>query len=205
MSYREMLTKLLSTIFFFYKYITTPRDYSVISEELEYTIDHDTSYMVEDDFWLKESKDWEDGILDEYYVDVTGKQFRHTIIPQNVKNIILRVKYYFNGKRYTAISNDINFKPGQNEDAAMHFSIPLSSAWIVDHDDKPMRDITEKVKRYSGPRNDFHGQKVPLEHFLFYEKDVLKDRFPKIILSSTIGMKKTLSTLDDFTTNLQIP
>jgi hypothetical protein len=200
-----MLTKLLSTIFFFYKYITTPRDYSVVSEELEYTIDHDMSYMVEDDFWLEESKDWEDGILDEYYVDVTGKQFRHTIVPQNVKNIILRVKYYFNGKRYTAISNDINFKPGQNEDTAMHFSIPLSSAWIVDHDDKPMRDITEKVKRYSGPRNDFHGQKVPLKDFLFYEKDVLKDRFPKIILSNTLGMKKTLSTLDDFTTNLQIP
>lgn len=200
-----MLTKLLSTIFFFYKYITTPRDYSVISEELEYTIDHDMSYMVEDDFWLNESKDWEDGILDEYYVDVTGKQFRHTIVPQNVKNIILRVKYYFNGKRYTAISNDINFKPGQNEDTAMHFSIPLSSAWIVDHDDKPMRDITEKVKRYSGPRNDFHGQKVPLKDFLFYEKDVLKDRFPKIILSNTLGMKKTLSTLDDFTTNLQLP
>jgi hypothetical protein len=205
MSYREMLTKLLSTIFFFYKYITTPRDYSVVSEELEYTIDHDMSYMVEDDFWLKESKDWEDGILGEYYVDVTGKQFRHTIVPQNVKNIILRVKYYFNGKRYTAISNDINFKPGQNEDTAMHFSIPLSSAWIVDHDDKPMRDITEKVKRYSGPRNDFHGQKVPLKDFLFYEKDVLKDRFPKIVLSNTLGMKKTLSTLDDFTTNLQIP
>jgi len=205
MSYREMLTKLLSTIFFFYKYITTPRDYSVVSEELEYTIDHDMSYMVEDDFWLEESKDWEDGILDEYYVDVTGKQFRHTIVPQNVKNIILRVKYYFNGKRYTAISNDINFKPGQNEDTAMHFSIPLSSAWIVDHDDKPMRDITEKVKRYSGPRNDFHGQKVLLKDFLFYEKDVLKDRFPKIILSNTLGMKKTLSTLDDFTTNLQIP
>jgi hypothetical protein len=205
MSYREMLTKLLSTIFFFYKYITTPRDYSVISEELEYTVDHDMSYMVEDDFWLKESKDWEDGILDEYYVDVTGKQFRHTIVPQNVKNIILRVKYYFNGKRYTAISNDISFKPGQNEDTAMHFSIPLSSAWIVDHDDKPMRDITEKVKRYSGPRNDFHGQKVPLKDFLFYEKDVLKDKFPKIILSNTLGMKKTLSTLDDFTTNLQIP
>ena len=200
-----MLTKLLSTIFFFYKYITTPRDYSVVSEELEYTIDHDMSYMVEDDFWLEESKDWEDGILDEYYVDVTGKQFRHTIVPQNVKNIILRVKYYFNGKRYTAISNDINFKPGQNEDTAMHFSIPLSSAWIVDHDDKPMRDITEKVKRYSGPRNDFHGQKVPLKDFLFYEKDVLKDRFPKIVLSNTLGMKKTLSTLDDFTTNLQIP
>ena len=200
-----MLNKLLSSIFFFYKYIITPRDYSVISEEMEYTIDHDMGYMIEDDFWLEESKDWGDGILDEYYVNVTGKQFRHTIVPQNIKSIILRVKYYFNGKKYTAISNDINFKPGQDEDIEMHFSIPLSSAWIVDHDDKPIRDITEKVKRYSGPRNDFHGQKVPLERFLFYDKDLLRERYPKIILSNTLGMRKTLSTLEDFTTNLQIP
>jgi hypothetical protein len=200
-----MLTKLLSTIFLFYKYMTTPRDYAIISEDLEYAIDPDIDYMIEDDFWLKESKDWEDDILTEYYTTVTGKDFRHTVIPQNVKYVILRVKYYFNGKRYTAISNDINFKPGENESNSMHFSIPLSSAWIVDHDDKPMRDITEKVKRYSGPRNDFHGQNVSLEHFLFYERDILKDRFPKIILSNTLGMKKTLSTLDDFTTDLQIP
>jgi len=200
-----MLTKLLSSIFFFYKYIVTPRDYTIISEELEYVIDHDLDYMIEDDFWMKESKDWEDEILDGYYTNVTGMKFRKTIVPQNVKYIILRVKYYFNGKKYTSISNDINFKPGQGEDSAMHFSIPLSSAWIVDHDDKPMRDITEKVKRYSGPRNDFHGQKVPLEHFLFYDREVLKERFPKILLSNTLGMKKTLSTLDDFTTNLQIP
>ena len=200
-----MITKLLSSIFFFYKYIVTPRDYSIISEELEYAIDHDMGYLVEDDFWLEESKSWEDEVLDEYYTIVTGKKFRHTIVPQNVKYTILRVKYYFNGKRYVAISNDINFKPGQCEDSAMHFSIPLSSAWIVDQDDKPMRDITEKVKRYSGPRNDFHGQKVSIEHFLYYDKDTLKDKFPKIVLSNTLGMKKTLSTLNDFTINLQIP
>ena len=115
------------------------------------------------------------------------------------------MRYYFNGKVYTAISNSLDFKPGENEDTSMHFSIPLSSAWIVDHDDKPMRNITEKVKRYSGPRNDFHGQKVSLENFLYYDRDVLKDRFPKIVLANTLGMKKTLSTLEDFTTDLQIP
>lgn len=200
-----MLTKLLSTIFFFYKYLTTPRDYSVISEEIEYGVDHEMKYQIEDDFWLEESKDWEDGILDEYHVVATGKKFRNTMIPQNVNWTILRVKYYFNGKPYTAISNDINFRPGESEDSAMHFSIPLSSAWIVDHDDKPMRDITERVKRYSGPRNDFHGQKVSLENFLYYDTDILKDRYPKIILTNTLGMKKTLSTLNDYTTDLQIP
>ena len=87
-----MFTKLLSSIFFFYKYLTTPRDYSIISEEIEYDVDHDMSYMIEDDFWLKEGKDWEDGILDNYYVDATGKNFRHTLTPQNVKKLILRVR-----------------------------------------------------------------------------------------------------------------
>ena len=114
-----MLTKLLSTIFFFYKYLTTPRDYSIISEEIEYGVDHEMKYQIEDDFWLEESKDWEDGILDEYHVVATGKKFRNTMIPQNVNWTILRVKYYFNGKPYTAISNDINFRPGESEDSAM--------------------------------------------------------------------------------------
>jgi hypothetical protein len=200
-----MLTKLLSSIFFFYKYLTTPRDYSIISEEIEYAVDHDMKYQIEDDFWLNESKDWEDEVLDEYYVNATGKKFRHTMVPQNIKWIILRVRYYFNGKQYTAISNDIDFKPGDNEDQSMHFSVPFSSAWVVDHDDKPVRNITEKVKRYSGPRNDFHGQKVSLEHFLYYDRDVLEKQFPKIILKGTLGLQKIVSTLDGFTTDLQIP
>ena len=200
-----MLTKLLSSLFFFYKYLVTPRDYTIISEELEYSIDQDLDYMIEDDFWMKESKDWEDGILDEYYTTVTGKHFRHTIIPQNVKYIILRVKYYFNGKKYTGISNDINFKPGQGEDNAMHFSIPLNSAWIVDHDDKPMRDITEKVKRYMGPRGDFHTQKVSIEQFLYYDREHLKEYLPKIIIKNSFGMSKTVSTLENFTTDLRVP
>jgi hypothetical protein len=50
-----MLVKLLSYLFFVYKQIFTPRDYSIISEELEYGIDHDMKYNVEDNFWLKES------------------------------------------------------------------------------------------------------------------------------------------------------
>ena len=70
-----MLIKLLSSILFFYKYLTTPRDYSIISEEIEYAVDHDMKYHIEDDFWLNESKDWEDEILDEYYLNVTGKKF----------------------------------------------------------------------------------------------------------------------------------
>ena len=161
-------------------------------------------YQIEDDFWRDESKSW-DGILEQYYVKAKGKNFRHTTIPQNVKYVILRVEYSFNGHIYKAISNDINFKPGDKDEQPMKFSIPLSNVCLVDHDDKPQRDITEKVKRYIGPRNDFHEQSVSLEHFLYYDRDTLKERFPKVEITNSIGMKKTISTLNGFTIDLRIP
>ena len=199
-----MLFKLLSSVLHFYKSLVTPRDYSIISEELEYTIDYRMKYQIEDDFWDEESKDW-DEILNEFHTYVTGKSFRHTVVPQNVTSLILRVKYWYNGKVYKAISTDINFKPGNQEDTRMHFSIPLSSAWIVDQDDKPQVDITEKVRRYAGPRNDFHGQSVALKDFLYYTQKTLDTKYPKIMLSNALNMKKLLLTSEDFTTNLQIP
>lgn len=199
-----MSLKFLSTVYSLYKKTVTPRDYQIISEYLEYKIDYDMKYQVDDKFWEDESKDW-DGILDEFYVNVTGKNFRSTSIPENVMYTILRVKYYFNGKVYRSISTDINFKPGEVENQGVQFNIPLSSVWIVDSGDKPVRNITEKVKRYAGPRCDFHGERVPLEYFLFYEKSYLKDKFPRIVLTNSLGMKKSVSTIDGFTTDLRLP
>ena len=183
----------------------TPRDYTIISEELEYKIDYRMKYQVEDPFWEEERKDW-DGILDEFYVRATGRPFRHTVVPQNVRNLVLRVKYWYGGKVYKVITKDINYVPGEeDDDTSMNFTIPLSSVWIVDHDDKPQVNITEKVKRYAGPRNDFHGEMVPLGDFLYYTTETLKSRFPKIILTNSLGMKKTLLTLENFTTDLRLP
>jgi hypothetical protein len=199
-----MLFKLLSNVLYFYKRLTTPRDYTIISEELEYKIDYRMKYKVEDDFWEKESKHW-DGVLDEFHSVVTGKSYRNTIPPQNVKNLIVRVKYWYDGRIYKSISRDINFRPGENEAEGMNFSIPLSSAWIVDHDDKPQVDITEKVKRYAGPRNDFHGQEVALKDFLYYTTKTLEKKFPKIMLTNSLGMKKLVLTTEDVTTDLRIP
>lgn len=200
-----MALSFLSTVYTLYKNAATPRDYQILSEQLEYKIDYDMKYQVEDPFWENESGDW-DGILEEFHVNATGKKFRHTSVPQNVVYVVLRVKYYVNGKVYTAVSNDINFTPGEVVDTSgVHFNIPLSSAWIVDSGDKPVRNITEKVKRYAGPRCDFHGERVPLEYFLYYDTSVLRDRFPRIVLTNALGMKKSVSTLDGFTTDLRIP
>jgi hypothetical protein len=181
-----------------------PKDYKIVSEELEYTIDHDIKYQIEDFFWAAEAHDWDDGILDTYYVK-RAKGFRNTVVPQNVMRTLVRIKYYFNGRVYKAISNDIEFMPGVDVKNDMHFSIPLRSVWLVDHDDKPVRNITEKVKRYAGPRNDFHGQRVSLEDFLYYDRSILEDLYPKVIVTNTLGMKKTVCTIDGFITDLQIP
>ncbi len=197
-----MLLKLLSIVFFIFRKLTTYPDYYITSEEIEYELERDIKYQVEDKFWEDESKSW-DGILDQYHVNVTGKKFRHTSIPQNVKYVILRISYSFNGHIYKAITNDINFKPGEDTDTTMSFNVPLTSAWLVDHDDKPVRDVTEKVKRYIGPRGDFHKQNVSLYHFLYYDIETLEERFPKIIVKNTLGMKKVISTINGFTTDLR--
>ena len=199
-----MLFKLLSTVIYWYKKFVTYPDYHIVSEELEYKIDYRCKYIVEDDFWLQESKDW-DGVLNEFYVNVTGKKFRNTIIPQNVKKVVLRIKYWYNGRIYRAISNDINFRPMKRDESSMNFTIPISNAALVDHDDKPQVDITEKIKRYSGPRRDFHKQSVPLQDFLYYTKKTLEKEYPKIIISNSIGMKKTVFTREDSISDLQIP
>ena len=65
-----MLFNLLSSIILFWKNITTPRNYKIVQEELEYNVDYNLKYHIEDDFWEEESKDW-DGILDNFYVDAT--------------------------------------------------------------------------------------------------------------------------------------
>ena len=66
-----MLFNFLSNVIFIFKKITTPRDYHVVKEELEYSVDYDMKYLVEDSFWRNESRDW-DGILENFYVNVTG-------------------------------------------------------------------------------------------------------------------------------------
>jgi hypothetical protein len=190
-----MLFKLLSSVLYVYTRLTTPVDYSILSEELEYAIDYRMKYQIEDDFWAEESKDW-DGTLDEFHTVVTGKSFRHTIVPQNVKKLVIRVKYWYGGKVYKALSHDINFRPGSNTGGDMTFSIPLSSAWIVDHDDKPMRNITEKVKRYAGPIMIFMGKTYHSKNFCITRKTHLRPNTPRYYsFKCALGMKKTVSIL----------
>lgn len=85
------------------------------------------------------------------------------------------------------------------------FNIPLSSALLIDYNNKPVRDVTSKIRKYGGPRSDFHGEDVPICDMLRYNHATLKDQFPKIKLTNAIGMTKVVSSYEDDIKHLQIP
>jgi len=181
-------------------------DFKIVSRELEYMIDPSIEYTVQEGgFWDKESKDWKSNILDTYFVDVTNVQYYNEKTPENVKKAILRIKYWYGNKQYKFITNDIESKWPVTFNNAISFSIPLISATLLDVNNEPVRDITNKVRRYSGPKNDFHGQDVPIKDMLYYEEETLKNEYPKIKLVNAIGMTKTVSSYEDVITSLRIP
>jgi len=171
---------------------------------MEYTVNPNEAYEIRDKFWKDESRHW-DRSTDEVYCDLTYKDYINTNIPENISKTILRIKYWYNGKLYKLITENMNFCLPDDLEGGFTFSIPLGEAWLVDHDDKPMRDITEKVKRYAGPKNDFHGEKVRIRDMLYYTEDTLQKYYPSIRLTNAFGMTKNVSTLEGFTSDLRLP
>lgn len=182
-------------------------DYSVSKVYLEYAVDLDMKYQIDecDDFWVYEKKHYWDEGEDDFYIDVTHRDFTGTEIPQNVTKMIFRVHYWYNNERYKYITYDPEFNWPPETPGGVAFSLPITSAVLVDEDDKPMRDVTMKIKRYAGPRGDFHGSDVKLCDLLFYDEDTLQEKYPKIQITNAIGMKKVVSTLTGTTTNLRSP
>jgi len=146
----KFLSKVIIWAYGTYKKLTSISNYAVIEKALEYTVRTGVRYEIDDDFWLAEEKYWdldtEEG-EDHHYVIVTDRDFTKTVIPQNVVHPILRIKYYYNNKRYKLVTDDIDYTwPPREEEGAM-FILPITSAILMDHDDKPVRDITEKIRR----------------------------------------------------------
>jgi hypothetical protein len=203
---RNLLSHLIIWVYSIYRNLFDKPDFRVVSKELEYFIDPKIEYVVDEGgFWHKESKSWKDEILDNYFVDVTNEPYYVEKIPANVTKTILRIKYWYGNKQYKFITNNIMTKWPVTFENAISFNIPLVSATLLDVNNEPVRNITNKVRRYSGPKNDFHGEDVPIKDMLYYEEDTLKNEYPKIKLVNAIGMSKTVSTYEDVITSLRIP
>lgn len=197
----NLLTSVICAMYRTYKRLITLPDYTILTEEIEYHMDHNKKFLIEDAFWAEESRKW-DFILDEHYSNVTGMDFRYTCIPQNIDKIVMRTKYLYNDKIYKYITYDINKTVPKDE--KLTFSLPFSNAFLLDNDDKPVRDITEKVRRYAGPKNNFHGEDVMIKDLLYYDDETLENEYPKIKVTNIIGVSKIVNTIDGKVTDLQI-
>jgi hypothetical protein len=202
--FTNLLNRVIVWVYTVYKYAVTVPDYCIEHASMEYTVNPNEAYEIRDKFWKDESRHW-DRSTDEVYCDLTYKDYINTNIPENISKTILRIKYWYNGKLYKLITENMNFCLPDDLEGGFTFSIPLGEAWLVDHDDKPMRDITEKVKRYAGPKNDFHGEKVRIRDMLYYTEDTLQKYYPSIRLTNAFGMTKNVSTLEGFTSDLRLP
>lgn len=200
-----MVINFLTHIYGAYLRLTTPRDWEIARRELEYTIDPHMKYEVDDAFWYRESRTWF-GALTEFITDVTrSDDFQHTVVPQNVRKLHLRVSYHYGGRKYKMISENIDtpWPPSSVANSEFSFTPPILSAFIHDADQKVKRDVTEKIKRYAGPKQDFHGQRVALRDLLYYDDDALRELYPFITIKNIMGKSITKSTLDGFTTDLK--
>jgi hypothetical protein len=204
---RNLLSHLIIWIYGIYRKFTDRNDFKIESKQLEYYVDHTKKYnVIEDGFWKRESKDWKDNVLDSYFVDVTHEDLYHTEdIPENVTKTILRIKYWYGNKQYKFITMDIKSPWPVTFNNTISFSIPMISVTLLDSNNKPVRDITNKVRRYAGPKSDFHGQDVPIKYMLYYEEETLKNEYPKIKLVNALGLTKVVSSHEDLITSLRIP
>jgi hypothetical protein len=200
---RNLLTTIIVWVYDTYKKFVSIPDHSVYSSCIEYFTDNNKEYTQVDDIWSNEVEKW-DGSFSEHYMDLTGIDYRKTTVPEHVKKTIVRVKYWYNDKLYKYLTYNMNHEWPPHNKSGIVFNIPLISAEILDQDDKPVKDILKKVKRYAGPRGDFHGERVKISDMLYYDMETLKSEYPKIKLKNALGKVKILSTHGDYITDLRV-
>jgi len=203
-----MFIKLLSDVIIWVydriKYVVSKPDYKIIDQSIEYTINNNIIPEELSDFWEDEYYEW-DGETETFYKNLNGIDYNQSLVPNNVTHIILRIKYWYNDKMYKYLVNDLDHKWPPENVSGVIFNIPIVTAVLLDSDDKPVKDLLNKIKRYAGPRCNFHGQKVKISDMLYYDDETLELEYPSIKIKNAIGMVKKVSTVDGYITDLRIP
>ena len=114
-----------------------------------------------------------------------------------MKNIVLRIRYWYNGKIYKIATTNLNLKLPDDLDTEFSFSIPLSTVYLVDDDENPLEDITERVKTYAGPLRE------KLESLNKYDAVFLKNNNSNIIDQKNL-LKKYNKNIKIFDTYYEI-
>ena len=201
---RNLLTSVIVWIHQTLKSINAKPDYKIIDVSMEYYLDITKTPYELDDFWESEHEEW-DGETEEFYKDLNTINYKNTDIPNNVTKTTVRIKYWYNDIMYKYLTYDMNHQWPPERKSGVVFNIPIVSAQLVDSDDKPVKDLLNKIRRYAGPRCDFYNQHVKISDMLYYDIETLGNEYPKIKIKNALGMIKTVSTVDGYLTDLRVP
>ena len=201
---RNLLTSVIVWIHQTLKSINAKPDYKIIDVSMEYYLDITKTPYELDDFWESEHEEW-DGETEEFYKDLNTINYKNTDIPNNVTKTTVRIKYWYNDIMYKYLTYDMNHQWPPERKSGVVFNIPIVSAQLLDSDDKPVKDLLNKIRRYAGPRCDFYNQHVKINDMLYYDIETLGNEYPKIKIKNALGMIKTVSTVDGYLTDLRVP
>ena len=96
------------------------------------------------------------------------------------------IDYIFNFKRYTYIADTYDYTWPPATDTSAKFSAAIKAAISKNRNGE---DVTHILKRYAGPRGDFHGKSV-------HVRDVFGDDY--IAMEDALGERKLLKPDDSF-------
>lgn len=138
--------------------------------ELEYKVGQ-VSYEPTNSFWEKECCYMHSGWN---WTDITGVTIGR--LPTCIEDIIIRIKYSFEGKVFNMVTKDLNYVWPPVKSTQARFRMPIKSVEMVDADDKPIREVTKKYKKVEGPYGDFwgHTDVTVKDLFSFVDYDKLK-------------------------------
>jgi len=199
----DLLRNFLINAIYYFKLLFKKPDYQVLDSNLEYWVDVGKDFVTSDDFWERQSYEW-DSHVESHHVSIdTNKKIPPP--PECVTKTLVRIKYWYNNHiyKYLTYNHDYTWPPVISK--GVQFNIPLQSARLIDVNGEPVKDVIAKIKRYAGPNCDFHGQKIKIADMLYYDEDTLKSSYPKIVIQNIFGLTKTVSTTDGYISDLRIP
>ncbi len=197
---------LINTIYTFknvMNFLFSKHDFTIVDRYVEYYVDHTKEYETSDAFWLCEHEQIEPSTST--YLARVGMNETIPSPPDAVNKLIIRVKFWYNNKIYKFLTSKTDYTWPPKKMKTMSFHIPLSSAQLLDTGDKPVKDILEKIRRYSGPYSDFYGEKMKISDMFYYDESFMAPMYPKLKIKNCFGMMKTVDTATGYLTDLQLP
>jgi len=154
----------------------TLRNYDVYSASMVYDVNRPESYkcLASNNFWRDEQDSWynKDAFF-EHWVDVYKEYSNGKLLgimkkaPYCVSNMVLRLNYTYNNKKYKYISN--RYPSSWPVTTRVGFKVPLKEARLVG--DLRTMDVTSKIKKYAGPDYNFHDEEINIRDLFFISLD----------------------------------